>query len=168
MSYSEFYQFLSDERYLWLPTEMYQTTTLDSKGDELVIYQVPFDEFDTPCDICGAGMNPCTDFGDSPVDVVDCEGNLCSTYDVCSELLDEAAEDDWDPKAVTDLSWQMCPQAKSNPYYYKQSLTTSSYWEYCREYMQDGNLWEQMYGDETLYFNHDNHWYLEAEILKNI
>ena len=134
----------------------------------MVIYQVPFDEYGTRCDICASGMNPCTDFGDSPVDVVDCSGNLCSTYDVCIPILEERNAADWDPTAITDLFWQICPQAKTNPYVYKQSLTTSSYWEYCREYMHSENWFGQFWGNDELYLNHENLWYLEANILKNI
>ena len=34
--------------------------------------------------------------------------------------------------------------------------------------MQDGNWWEWYSWEEELYLNHDNLWYVEAEILKNI
>ena len=100
----------------------YEWTRLDQKGDILVLKGVPFAGDGTRCDVCDLDPpgNPCIDF-DSPIDVVDCEGNLCSMFDYCSTL-DSV---DWqvtDHRAITDLEWNMCPQARTNPHIYKQDL----------------------------------------------
>ena len=71
-----------DERHTILPSEyMYQSTTLSTKGEEMWLYNVPFDDewATSPVDVCSYGFDPCdTDTFSSPVDVVDCDGNLCS------------------------------------------------------------------------------------------
>ena len=79
-------------------------------------------------------MNPCTDF-DSPIDIVDCDQNLCSEYDYCATI--ETVDLTSNPKAVTALDWTMCPRAKSNPYIYKNDISDEieSYWWLCASYI---------------------------------
>ena len=61
----------------------------------------------------------------------------------------------------------MCPQAKSNPHIYKQSLTTSSYWEIGVMYMHQEDFWA-WYLEEPLFMKNENLWYLEEDILSTI
>ena len=82
-------------------------------------------------------MDPCAGFGNGAVDVVDCDGNVCSEFDVCSMLLTNSAIEGWDHKAVTALDWTMCPQAATNPYKYKDETEASAYWDQCRYFMNE-------------------------------
>ena len=77
-----------DQKYDWVTGTMYESTTLSKKGDKLVLKDVPFDSSTgLRCNVCEMDppMNPCTDFA-TPIDVYDCDYNLCSEYDICSQL----------------------------------------------------------------------------------
>ena len=72
----------------WVLSEMYAAPTLSTVGNKLILYAVPFQNSDGyRCDVCefDPPMNPCTDF-DSPIDIEDCDGNLCSDYDYCPTI----------------------------------------------------------------------------------
>ena len=78
-----------DPNYEWVTSIFYESTTLSTVGDVLVLQAVPFHNDGYRCNVCDFDppMNPCTDFS-SPIDVYDCEENLCSDYDYCATLLD--------------------------------------------------------------------------------
>ena len=135
-----------DDIYDWVTTIMYESTTLDTKGSLLVLLAVPFEsDGGYRCDVCefDPPMNPCTDF-DSPIDIVDCDGNLCSEYDYCATI--ESVDLTSNPKAVTPLDWTMCPRAKSNPYLYKGDIDEAiePYWLTCANYIVDEE-WRESY-----------------------
>ena len=121
--------------YDWVNKIMYESTTLTTKGEVLKLLAVPFNDSGDVLvryDFCSMDINPCTAFA-SPVDIYDCDNNLCTEYDYCATILDLVPLDN--ELAVTDLEWNMCPQAKTNPYVYKKESNVESYWSNCVNYM---------------------------------
>ena len=87
----------------WVTSIYYDWTTLTSRGDVLILYGVPMkgDDEGNRCDMCSFDIDPCTYFA-SPVDVVDCDGFVCSDFDAyCTNL--HISDPAPSMEAITDL-----------------------------------------------------------------
>ena len=71
-----------------ITTSLYTSTTMTTNsGSYVELYNLPWDDTGSDfCDWCGWDVDPCTVTG-GPFDVYDCDGNLCSDYDRCADIL---------------------------------------------------------------------------------
>jgi hypothetical protein len=90
----------------WVDSIFYEWTNLISNGPVVTLLDVPFAGVDQSgvCNMCVFGYDPCTDF-DSPIDVIDCNGDVCSDFDYCADIhLREVG-----PLEITDAEGYICP-----------------------------------------------------------